>query len=106
VVAELPTVFACGTSVTPGNRQAQLHCGVCREASGTLWADRDLAARFYRLFSFSICFLFTSLFIYLLKKEQKLRVFENGVLWRMFRPEREEETGSRRKLQNEEIHNL
>jgi len=36
----------------------------------------------------------------------KLMVFENRVLWRIFRPRREEVTGERRKLHNEEINDL
>jgi hypothetical protein len=38
-------------------------------------------------------------------KEERLRVFENRVL-RIFGPKRDEETGVRRKLHNEELHNL
>jgi hypothetical protein len=37
---------------------------------------------------------------------QKLRVFENKVLKRAFGPKRDEVTGGRRKLHNEEFHNL
>jgi hypothetical protein len=33
-------------------------------------------------------------------------VFENGVLRRIFEPKREEVTGGRRRLHNEELHNL
>jgi hypothetical protein len=35
-----------------------------------------------------------------------LRVFENRVLQRIFGPEGEEAVGGRRKLHNEELHNL
>jgi hypothetical protein len=41
-----------------------------------------------------------------LREEHKLRVFENRVLRRIFGPKRDEVTGGRRKLQNEELHNL
>jgi hypothetical protein len=41
-----------------------------------------------------------------LRKEHRLRVFENRVLRRIFGPMRDEVTGERRKLHNEELHIL
>jgi hypothetical protein len=41
-----------------------------------------------------------------LKEENRLRVFENRVLRRIFGPKRDEVTGGWRKLHNEELHNL
>jgi hypothetical protein len=38
--------------------------------------------------------------------EHRLRVFENRVLRRIFRPKRDGVTGGWRKLHNEELHNL
>jgi hypothetical protein len=40
-----------------------------------------------------------------LREEHRLRIFENGVLRRIFGPKREED-GSWRKLNNDELHNL
>jgi hypothetical protein len=40
------------------------------------------------------------------REEHKLRVFENGVLRRIFGPKRDRVTGGWRKLHNEELHNL
>jgi hypothetical protein len=40
------------------------------------------------------------------REEHKLRVFENRVLRRIFRPKRDGVTGEWRKLCNEELHNL
>jgi hypothetical protein len=40
-----------------------------------------------------------------LRKEHRLRVFENRVLRRIFGPKREED-GSWKKLRNDELHNL
>jgi hypothetical protein len=40
------------------------------------------------------------------REERRLRVFENRVLRRIFGPKRNEVTGGRRKLHNEELHNL
>jgi hypothetical protein len=41
-----------------------------------------------------------------LREEHRLRVFENGVLRRIFGLKRDEMTGDRRKLHNEGLHNL
>jgi hypothetical protein len=41
-----------------------------------------------------------------LREERRLRVFENGMLRRMFGPKRDEVTGEWRKLYNEELNNL
>jgi hypothetical protein len=41
-----------------------------------------------------------------LREERRLRVFENGVLRRIFGPKRDEVTGECRKLHNEELNNL
>jgi hypothetical protein len=41
-----------------------------------------------------------------LREENRLRVFENRVLSRIFGPKRDEVTGGRRKLHNGELHNL
>jgi hypothetical protein len=42
----------------------------------------------------------------MLREEHGLRVFENRVLRRIFRPKRDEVTGNCRKLHNEELHGL
>jgi PAS domain-containing protein len=41
-----------------------------------------------------------------LREEHRLRVFENRVFRRIFGSKRDEVTGGRRKLHNEELHNL
>jgi hypothetical protein len=41
-----------------------------------------------------------------LREERKLRVFENRVLRRIFRPKRDEMRGERKKLHNEEFIDL
>jgi hypothetical protein len=42
----------------------------------------------------------------ILREEQRLRVFENRVLRRIFGPKRDEVTGDWRKLHDEELHNF
>jgi hypothetical protein len=42
----------------------------------------------------------------MLWEEHRVRVFENRVLRRTFRPKRDEETGSWRRLRNGELHNM
>jgi hypothetical protein len=41
-----------------------------------------------------------------LREERRLKVFENGVLRRVFGPKRDEVTGEWRKLHNEELNDL
>jgi hypothetical protein len=41
-----------------------------------------------------------------MRQEHRLTVFENRMLRRVFGPKRDEVTGGRRKLHNEELHNL
>jgi len=41
-----------------------------------------------------------------LREERWLRVFENMVLWRIFRPRRDEVTGDWRRLHNEELNDF
>jgi hypothetical protein len=41
-----------------------------------------------------------------LRVEHRMRVFENRVLRRIFRPKRDEITGEWRKVHSEELHNL
>jgi len=41
-----------------------------------------------------------------LREVPKLRVFENSVLWRIFRPKRDEVRGEQRKLHNEEFNDM
>jgi hypothetical protein len=41
-----------------------------------------------------------------LREEQRLKVFENRVLRRIFGPKRDEVTGERRRLHNEELNDL
>jgi hypothetical protein len=52
------------------------------------------------------CFVWHEHLSLTLRKEHRLRVYENRVLRRIFGPKREEVAGGLRTLQNEELHNL
>ena len=41
-----------------------------------------------------------------LREEKRLRVFQNKVLWKIFGPKRDDQTGEWRKLHNGELHDL
>jgi hypothetical protein len=43
---------------------------------------------------------------FLLREEHRLRVIENRVLRRVLGPKRDQVTGNRRKLHNQELHNI
>ena len=55
-------------------------------------------------FAFVLCGYETWLLT--LKEEHRLRVFENGVLRRIFEPKRDEVTGDWRKIHKENLYNL
>jgi hypothetical protein len=42
----------------------------------------------------------------ILREDHRLRIFDNGVLWRKVGPQRDEVTCEWRKLHNGELHNL
>ena len=65
---------------------------------------KDLETQNYNLASF-FC-IGCETWSFTLRKERRLRVFENRVLRRIFEPEREEVTGEWRKLHNEELSGL
>jgi hypothetical protein len=64
--------------------------------------SKNITIRIYRTIILPVV-LYGSL---TLRKEHRLRVFENRVLRRIFGLKRDEVTGGWRKLHNEELHNL
>jgi hypothetical protein len=50
--------------------------------------------------------IFSEIWLLTLREERRLRVFENGVLRRVFGPNRDEVTREWRKLHNEELNDL
>jgi hypothetical protein len=56
--------------------------------------------------NFACCFVWVWNFVSYIREEQRLRVFENRVLRRIFGPKREEVTEEWRRLHNEELNDL
>ena len=65
-----------------------------------------LAIKIYRTIIFPVVLYGCETWSLTFREERRLRVFENRVLWRVFGPKRDEVTGERRKLHNEDISDL
>jgi hypothetical protein len=68
--------------------------------------SRNVKVKIYKTIILPVGFYGCETWYLTLRQEHRLRVFENRVLRRIFRPERDEVTGEWRKLHNEELHNL
>jgi hypothetical protein len=62
--------------------------------------------KIYETIILLVVFCGCEIWYFILREEHILRVFENGVLRRIFGPKRDEIIGSWRKMHNEELHNL
>jgi hypothetical protein len=69
------------------------------------WA-KNLKIRIYNTIILPVVLYGCKTWSLTLKEEHRLRVFENRVLRRIFRPKKDEVTGEWRKLHNEELHDL
>jgi hypothetical protein len=67
---------------------------------------KNIKIRIYKTIILAVILYECETWFLTLKEEQRLRVFENRVLRRIFGPKRGEVTGGWRKLHNEELHNL
>ena len=67
--------------------------------------SKNLKIKIYRIIILSVLYGCETWSL-TLKEERGLRVFENRVLRRIFGPKRDEVTGERRKLHNEELNDL
>jgi hypothetical protein len=76
------------------------------EPSAFSSAVEKLKIRIYNTIVFSVVLYGCETWFLILRKEHRLRVFENRVLRRVFQPKRDEVTGGWRKLRNEELHDL
>ena len=68
--------------------------------------SKNLKIKIYRTIILCVVLYGCETWSLTLREERRLRVFENRVLRRIFRPKRDEVTGEWRKLHNEEINDL
>jgi hypothetical protein len=68
--------------------------------------SKNLKIRIYRTIILPVVLYRCETWSLTLKEERRLRVFENRVLRRIFRPKRDEVKGEWRKLHNEELNGL
>jgi hypothetical protein len=68
--------------------------------------SRNVKVKIYKTIVLSVVLYGCETWSLTLREEHRLRVFENRVLRRIFRPKRDEVTGEWRKLHNEELHIL
>ena len=68
--------------------------------------SKNLKIKIYRTLVFPVVLSGCETWSVTLTEERRLRVFENRVLRRIFRPKRGEVTGEWRKLHNEELNDL
>jgi len=68
--------------------------------------SKNLKIKMYRIIILPVVLYGCETWSLTLREERRLRVFENRVLRRVFRPRRDEVTGEWRKLHNEELRDL
>jgi len=68
--------------------------------------SKYLKINIYRIVIFPVVLYECATWLLTLREERRLRMFENRVLRRTFGPKRDEVTGERRKLHNEELIDL
>ena len=86
------------------------HTGTCYHSVQNLLSSRLLSKnvkiKIYRTISLPVVLYGCETWSLTLRKERKLRLFENMVLRRIFGPRRDEVTGEWRRLFNEELNDL
>jgi hypothetical protein len=68
--------------------------------------SKNVKIKIYRTVILSVVLYMCESFSFTLREKRSLRVFENGVLRRIFRPKRDEVTGEWRRLHNAELYAL
>jgi hypothetical protein len=76
------------------------------ESSAFRLLSKNLKFRIYRTIILPVVLYGCETWSLTLKEERRLRVFENRVLRRILGPKRDQVTGERRKLHNEELNGL
>jgi hypothetical protein len=72
----------------------------------SLLQSRNVTVKIYKTVILPVVLYGCETWSVTLREVHRLRVFENRLLRRIFRPKRDEVTGEWRKLHNEELHNL
>jgi hypothetical protein len=67
---------------------------------------KNIKIRIYKTIILSVALYGCETWSLILRGEHTMRIFENRVLRRIFGPKKDEVTGARIKLHNEELHNL
>jgi hypothetical protein len=70
----------------------------------SLLLSRNVKVKIYKTIILPVVLYGCETWSLVLREEHRLRVFENGVLRRIFGPKRDEVTGDWRKLNKEELH--
>ena len=78
----------------------------CRIFFSSSLLSKKLKIKIYRTMILPVVLYGCETWSLTLREEHRLRVFENGVLRRVFGPKRDEVTGEWRKLHNEELNDL
>jgi hypothetical protein len=68
--------------------------------------SRNVKVKIYKTIILPVVLYGCETWSFILREKHRLRVFENRVLRRLFRPKRDEVTGERRELHSEELHIL
>jgi hypothetical protein len=67
---------------------------------------KNVKTKTYKIIHLTVLWYGFETWSLILREEQRFRVFQNRVLWKICGPNREEMVGGWRKLQNEDLHNL
>jgi hypothetical protein len=70
------------------------------------WLSKNIKNKKYRIIILPVFVYGCETWSLTLREEYRLRVFESRVLRKIFRPMRDKVTGDRRRLQNQELHDL